>query len=89
MRLTTIIAFFSLAVAGCAGPTPMEPTPETPPVPIIVEVEATHTLPGYVRIDWWVRGGQGLDLRSAAPPRRATVEASRNALAGWNRPNDD
>jgi hypothetical protein len=77
-RASILITLLGLA-AGCAGRTSTEPTPDTAPAPISIEVEATHVLRGYVRIDWRVLGGQGLDFevqrRHATQPwkHRATL----------------
>jgi hypothetical protein len=83
MSLTAriLIAWLSLAAAGCAVVPPLRPEPEPRPAPTI-EVLDTRLLAGAVHIEWQVRdGGTGLEFevqrRHAEQPwkRRATLTA--------------
>jgi len=50
-----------LAAVGCAA-APTEPRQPAEPAPIVVEVVGMSVSPGFVRIDWKVSGGAGLEL---------------------------
>ena len=72
---TPAILLLSLAAVGCAAPT--EPRQPAEPAPIVVEVVGVSVSPGFIRIDWKVSRGTGMEFtvlrRHAEQPWKAAA----------------